>query len=245
MVFNVNQSALNKARQLDESVDQGLRSYMLKVYNYMAAALGLTGLVAWATSQSPVMLSMLYNADGSMSILGWIIMFAPLGFIFFLGARINKMTFKGAQLAFWCFAAVMGLSLSWIFLAFTAQSITQVFFITSATFLAMSLYGYTTKRNLSGLGSFLFMGLIGIIIASIVNIFMQSSMLQFAISVIGVLVFTGLTAYDTQRIKAMYVYIANSGAAEKGKAAIMAALSLYLDFINLFIMLLQLLGQRR
>jgi FtsH-binding integral membrane protein len=170
-------------------------------------------------------------------------MLAPLAFVFFLSFRIEKMSVGAAQLTFWLFAAVMGVSLSSIFLVFTGQSIAQIFFITAATFGALSLWGYTTKRDISAWGSFLFMGLIGIILASIVNIFLQSSGLQFAISVIGVLVFAGLTAYDTQRIKDGYFMVAGNAEA-MGRSAIMGALALYLDFINMFMMLLNLFGNR-
>lgn len=170
-------------------------------------------------------------------------MLAPLGFVFFLSFRIQKMSLTAAQATFWLFAGVMGLSLSSIFLVYTGESITTTFFVTAAAFGSLSLYGYTTKRDLTGMGSFLFMGLIGIIIAMVVNIFLASSALQFAISVIGVLVFAGLTAYDTQRIKGMY-YEGDSVAAS-GKKAVMGALSLYLDFINMFMFLLQFLGSQR
>jgi uncharacterized protein len=231
-------------------IDQGLRSYFLKVYNYMASALILTGLVAFFASQAAV----IQTADGVSltqfgnalfnSPLKWIVMLAPLGMVMFLSIRVNKMSEQAAQVSFWVFAALMGLSLASIFLVFTGTSIARVFFITAGTFGAMSLYGYTTKRDLTGMGSFLMMGAIGLMIASIVNIFLGSSMLQMVISVVGVLVFTGLTAYDTQRIKSVYYQVVGNGEA-LGKAAIMGALSLYLDFINLFIMLLQLVGERR
>ena len=170
-------------------------------------------------------------------------MLAPLGFVFYLSARVHKMSLSSAQITFWIFSAIMGLSLASIFIVYTQASIARVFFISSGTFAAMSLYGYTTKKDLTKLGGFLFMGLIGIIIASLVNLFFQSSAVHFAISVIGVLVFVGLTAYDTQRIKEMY-YAGDSESA-RGKKALMGALRLYLDFINLFIMLLRLFGQRR
>jgi FtsH-binding integral membrane protein len=229
------------------AVDEGLRAYMLGVYNYMAAGIALTGVVAYLTNQL---------AGGSLetltplgqalyfSPLKWVVMLAPLGFVLFLSFRLQQMSVGAAQIAFWSFAAVMGISLSWIFLAFTGQSITQVFFVTAASFGALSLWGYTTKRDISGWGSFLFMGLIGIILASLVNFFLQSSGLQFAISVIGVLVFAGLTAYDTQRIKDGYLMIRHD-ATMVAKSAIMGALNLYLDFINMFIMLLQLFGSSR
>ncbi|TCT11848.1 hypothetical protein EDC22_103161 [Tepidamorphus gemmatus] len=225
--------------------DEGLRAYMLQVYNYMAIGLAVTGLVAFGA------FSMAIDATGQLTAFGeaiyvsalkWVIIFAPLAMVFLLSARIGSMSQSGAQMAFWVFAALMGLSLSSIFLVFTGTSIARVFFITAASFGALSLYGYTTKKDLSGWGSFLFMGLIGIIIASIVNLFIGSSALQFAVSVIGVLVFAGLTAYDTQQIKEMYD--ANDDGTVSGRKAIMGALRLYLDFINLFVMLLQLFGNR-
>ena len=219
-------------------IDVGLRAYMLKVYNYMGSGLLLTGIVASATYSTPA----LYNAIFG-TWLAWVVILAPLALVFFLSARIDRMSASAAQTSFWVFAVLMGLSLSTLFAAYTGVSIARVFFITAATFGAMSLYGYTTKRDLSGFGSFLFMGLIGVVIASLVNLFLQSSALQFAISVIGVLVFVGLTAYDTQRIKE--VYIESDSDETMGKKAIMGALRLYLDFINLFIMLLHLFGQRR
>jgi uncharacterized protein len=221
-----------------ERIDEGLRSYMLQVYNYMGLGLAITGAVAFLVAATPALYEPIFTTP-----LKWVVMLAPLGFVFFLGARINNMSVSAAQLTFWAFAAVMGLSMASIFLVFTGASIARVFFITAGMFGAMSLYGYTTKRDLSGWGSFLFMGLIGIIIAALVNIFLQSAALQFAVSVIGVLVFTGLTAYDTQRIKEMY-YELDAGEVATRKA-IMGALSLYLSFINLFMMLLQLFGTQR
>ena len=225
-------------------VDEGLRSFLLRVYNYMAIGLAVTGVAAFGTAAMAVSNGQLTSFGYALyaSPLKWVVMLAPLGFVFFLSARINSMSVSAAQLTFWAFAALMGLSLSSIFLVFTGESIARVFFLTAATFGAMSLYGYTTKRDLSGMGSFLFMGLIGIILASIVNIFIGSSAIQFAVSVIGVLIFTGLTAYDTQQIKEMY-YVGDDGTVA-GRKAISGALRLYLDFINLFMMLLQLLGQR-
>lgn len=223
-----------------ERLDEGLRAYMLQVYNYMAMALVITGLTAFLTSQSDAMMQVIFGTP-----LKWVVMLAPLGFVFFFAAKLQSMSANTAQIVFWAFATLMGLSLASIFIVFTGESIARVFFITAATFGAMSLYGYTTKRDLSKFGSFLFMGLIGIIIASLVNIFIGSSALQFAISVIGVLVFVGLTAYDTQAIKEEYVgglEYADGGAQTKG--AIGGALRLYLDFINLFMMLLQLFGNR-
>ena len=219
--------------------DAGLRSYMLKVYNLMGLALLLTGGVAFLASQSTAYVNTVYGSP-----LQWVIMFAPLGIVFFLSARLHKLSTQAAQLWFWAFATVMGLSLSYIFLAYTGTSIARGFFITAATFGSMSLYGYTTKKDLSAWGKFLFMGVIGIIIAAVVNIFMQSSALQFAISVVTVLVFSGLTAYDTQKIKQEYYrYAGNLEIASK--MAIMGALSLYIDFINIFVSMMHLFGEER
>ncbi len=220
-------------------IDVGLRDYMLRIYNYMASGLALTGIVAYVFASSGLYLSL------ARTPLIYLVMLAPFGFVLALSFGINRMQASTAQALFWLFSAVMGLSLASVFLLYTGASIARVFFITAGTFGAMSLYGYTTQRDLSQFGSFLMMGLIGIIIASVVNIFLASSALQFAISVIGVLVFVGLTAWDTQRIKEMYFEIDHSDGQIAGKTAIMGALSLYLDFINLFMMLLQLLGVRR
>ena len=217
-------------------VDEGLRKYMLRVYNYMGSGLALTGIVAYVVAHTGLY-QVLYGSG-----IGFIVMFAPLGIVFFMGAKIKTMKPSTAQTLFWVFSVLMGASLSYVFLTYTATSIVRVFFITAATFGAMSLYGYTTKRSLARWGSFLFMGLIGIIIAMVVNIFMQSEFLYYAISVIGVLVFTGLTAYDTQRIK--QTYLESDGQAVMTKKAIMGALSLYLNFINLFMLLLALFGGR-
>ncbi|MAA98512.1 MAG: hypothetical protein CMN87_15190 [Stappia sp.] len=228
--------------------DEGLRAYMLGVYNYMAIGLAITGAMALATFYMAVEQTaggMALTAFGQaiyMSPLKWVVMLAPLAAVFFLSFKIQSMSASAAQMTFWVYAAIMGVSLSSIFLVFTGESITRVFFITAASFGALSLYGYTTKKDLSGWGSFLFMGLIGIIIASLVNMFIGSSAIQFAVSVIGVLVFAGLTAYDTQQIKEMYFEGDSSEVA--AKKSIMGALRLYLDFINLFIMLLQLFGNR-
>jgi len=221
-----------------ERIDEGLRSYMLAIYNYMGLGLAITGLTAFVVATSPPLMAVIFGTP-----LKWVVMLAPLAFVFFLSARVSRMSVSAAQLAFWAFAIVMGLSMASIFLVFTGTSIARVFFITAATFGAVSLYGYTTKRDLSQFGSFLIMGLIGIVIASLVNLFLGSSALQFAISVIGVLVFTGLTAWDTQRLKEEYVESATGELV--AKQAIMGALSLYLNFINLFMMLLQLFGQNR
>jgi uncharacterized protein len=218
-------------------IDQGLRSYMLRVYNYMTGALALTGGIAYLVAASGL-IERIYGTP-----LYWVAVIAPLGFVLVLSFGIQKMSLSAAQATFWGYAAVMGLSMASIFLIYTGASIAQVFFITSATFLTMSLWGYTTKKDLSGFGHFLMMGLIGIIIAMLVNFFLRSPALYFAISAIGVLVFTGLTAWDTQRIKEMYW---DGDSAEiAGKKSIMGALALYLDFVNLFLMLMQLMGNRR
>ncbi len=237
-------------------IDEGLRSYMLTVYNYMAIALGLSGLAAiggymmavtadpsGAVAQLP---NGMYLTSFGMTLfnspLKWVLILAPLGMVFFLSFRIHKMSVGAAQATFWIYSALVGLSLSSLFLVYAHGSIAQVFFITAAAFGALSLFGYTTKKDLSGWGSFLFMGLIGIIIAMLVNIFLGSPALMFAISVIGVLVFAGLTAYDTQQIKEMY-YVGDDGTVA-GRKAIMGALRLYLDFLNMFLFLLQLFGSR-
>ena len=229
---------MTRAQAAAAEIDVGLRQYMLQVYNYMASGVALTGIVAYVVANTPALFGAIFGTP-----LMWVVMLAPLGFIIFLNVKIASMSFAKAQFVFWLFAAVMGMSLSMIFVVYTGESITRVFFITAGTFGAMSLYGYTTKKDLSGWGSFLFMGLIGIIIASLVNLFMQSSALQFAISVIGVLVFVGLTAYDTQKIKE--IYLVSDSDEVQGKKAIMGAVALYLDFINLMMMLLRLFGTRR
>ena len=218
-------------------IDEGLRAYMQRVYSYMAGGLALTGIVAYAAAASGF-----YQSIAGTPLI-WIVMLAPLGFVLALSFGIQRMSAGTAMLLFWLYAAVMGLSLGGIFLVYTGTSIARVFFITAATYGAMSLYGYTTKTDLSGFGSFLLMGLIGIVIASLVNLFIGSNTLQFVISIIGVIVFVGLTAYDTQRIKEMYLESDTAEVADK--KAVLGALALYLDFINLFMMLLQLFGQRR
>ncbi|WP_128514239.1 Bax inhibitor-1/YccA family protein [Tabrizicola thermarum] len=227
-------------------IDEGLRAHMNKVYGLMSVAMLVTAGVAWAVGSSEQLFSILRNpATGSMTILGWIAMFLPLGMVFAFGALINRMSVAAAQLFFYAFAAAMGLSLAWIFQVFTGVSIAQTFLITAISFAGLSLYGYTTKRDLSAMGTFLMMGLIGLIVAMIVNLFLASSALAFAISVIGVLIFAGLTAFDTQRIKNDYIQHAVAMDQEwLGKSAIMGALTLYLDFINLFMFLLQFLGNR-
>jgi FtsH-binding integral membrane protein len=227
-------------------IDEGLRAHMNKVYGLMSVAMVVTAGVAWAVGSSEQLFSILRNpATGSMTILGWIAMFLPLGMVFAFGALINRMSAAAAQLFFYAFAAAMGLSLAWIFQVFTGVSIAQTFLITAIAFAGLSLYGYVTKRDLSAMGTFLMMGLIGLLVAMVVNIFLASSALAFAISVIGVLIFAGLTAYDTQNIKNTYIQHAQAMDQEwLGKAAIMGALNLYLDFINLFMFLLQFFGNR-
>jgi hypothetical protein len=240
------------------TVDAGLRAYMLRIYNYMSIGLAITGLaalgvymvaVADGSSADAIRIGKLYLTPVGYQIyvgpLKWLFMLAPLAMVFAISAGINKLKPATTQLLFWVFSALMGISLSSIFLVFTHTSIVRVFFITAASFGALSLYGYTTRRDMTGMGSFLIMGLFGIIIASVVNIFIASSALQFVVSVVGVLVFAGLTAWDTQRLKNDYIYgYASQGGDVAERAAISGALSLYLNFINLFTLLLQLLGQR-
>jgi FtsH-binding integral membrane protein len=243
------------------AVDQGLRAYMLSIYNYMAIGVAITGVAAYLFFAMSVTQAGAPDAvariGGGLALtefgrllyvspLKYVIMIAPIGLVFLLGFKVQNMAVTTAQALFWLYAALVGVSLATIGMIYTGQSIARTFFITAATFGALSLYGYTTKRSLTGMGSFLMMGLFGIIIASLVNVFFASSALQFAISVVGVLVFAGLTAYDTQRLKDEYVYgVAGADEATAGRAAVMGALTLYLDFINLFVMLMQLLGQRR
>jgi len=221
-------------------IDVGLRAYMLRIYNYMASALALTGIVAYvaAAGGRDSFIAHIYNTP-----LMWVVILAPLGLVMLMSFGINRLSVAASQGIFWLYAALMGLSMSTIFLVYTGTSIARVFFITAGTFAAMSLYGYTTRRDLSQFGSLLFMGLIGVVIASLVNMFLHSPAMQFAISVIGVLVFVGLTAYDTQSIKEMY--FEGDGYEMAGKKAVMGALRLYLDFVNLFMLLTQLMGVRR
>jgi hypothetical protein len=227
-------------------IDEGLRSHMNKVYGTMSVGTLVTFAVAWAVGSSPTLLSAFRDpVTLSPNLLGWIVMFAPLIMVFTMGSMVNRLSTAGLQLFFYAFAAIMGLSLSWIFVAFTGMSIAQVFLVTSIAFAGLSLWGYSTKKDISGWGSFLIMGVIGLIAAMIINIFLKSPALYFAVSAIGVLIFAGLTAYDTQKIKNDYLNLRGSQGEEfLGKAAIMGALSLYLDFINMFMMLLSLFGQR-
>jgi FtsH-binding integral membrane protein len=218
--------------------DAGLRSYMLSVYNYMASGVLLTGIVALLFARSDAAQAILFGPG----ILKYVIMFAPLAFVMVLSFGINRLSTSTAQLLFWAFATVMGLSMASIFFVFTGASIAQTFFATAAAFMGLSLYGYTTKRDLSAFGTFLVMGVVGLLVAMLINMFVQSSAMQLVISFIGVLLFAGLTAYDTQRIKSLYFQVAGSDMV--GKTVIMGALSLYLDFVNMFTFLLQFMGSR-
>jgi FtsH-binding integral membrane protein len=258
--FDRNATAVQYGRPLTRAeaavIDEGLRAYMLRVYNYMVIGLAITGFAALgiymlsvttdpALAVAKVRSIMLTNVGYALFVspLKWAVILAPLALVFFLAFRIQNMRPATAQITFWIYAALVGVSLASIFMIYTHTSITRVFFITAATFGALSLWGYTTQRDISGWGSFLFMGLVGIIIASLVNIFLASSMLQWIVSAVGVLVFAGLTAYDTQRLKTEYMYGAMEGEVLE-RSAIMGALTLYLDFLNLFTMLLHLLGGR-
>jgi hypothetical protein len=227
-------------------IDQGLRSYMLGVYNYMGTGLVVTAAFAYLFARTPALLEYVYQVGPNgfrPTGLGWVAMFAPLGLMMYISFGIQRISAGTAQLLYWVFTALMGISLSYIGILYTGQSIAQTFVVCAATFLGMSLYGYTTKRDLTAIGSFLIMGVWGIILASVVNIFLGSGALNFAISVLGVLIFTGLTAYDTQKIKEMYV--ASDGHEIARKKSVMGAISLYLDFVNLFLFLLRIFGNRR
>jgi FtsH-binding integral membrane protein len=217
--------------------DEGLRQHMLRVYNYMGLGLVVTGLVAFIVGNTPALYVPIFSTP-----LKWVVMLAPLAFVLFFSFRMQTISASGAQTLFWAFCGVMGVSLASVFLVFTGASIARTFFIAAAMFGSMSLYGYTTKRDLSKFGSFLIMGLIGVIIASLVNLFVQSSALQFAVSVIGILVFVGLTAWDTQRIKEEYAE--SAGHESLQKMAVFGAFSLYLNFINIFMLLLNFTGER-
>ena len=258
--FDRNAGAAQYGRPLTRAeaavVDEGLRAYMLRIYNYMVLGLAITGFAAlgiYALSVTNDPALVVHTVRGiKLTALGyalfftplkWIVFLAPLALVFFLSFRIENMRPATAQITFWIYAALVGVSLASIFMVYTSSSITRVFFITAASFGALSLWGYTTQRDLTGMGSFLIMGLFGIIIASLVNVFVASTMLQWIVSVVGVLVFAGLTAYDTQRLKSEYIYGAMEGDVME-RSAIMGALSLYLDFLNLFTMLLSLLGNR-
>ncbi len=237
------------------AIDQGLQAYMSKVYALMAGAMVITGFVAYVvgmdykavfTGGEPLLMSPGLVQTMLTSPVVYIIMFAPLAFIFLFGAMVNRVSAGTAQMLFWAFGAVMGLSIAWIFAVFTSMSIAQTFFATAVAFGALSIWGYTTKKDLSGMGTFLLMGVIGLIVASVINIFLGSEPLAWAISIIGILIFAGLTAYDTQRIKNEYLHMrtAPGGEAYLEKGAIMGALSLYINFINMFMFLLQFMGDR-
>ena len=228
------------AGQRSALIDEGLRAHMNKVYGLMSVAMLITGAVAWGVGSNPQLVAAIFGSG-----LKWVVMLAPLAVVFAFGAMINKMSTATAQLVFLAYSALMGLSISFIFAAYTGVSVAQTFLVTAISFAGLSLYGYTTKRDLSAMGSFLMMGLIGLIVASLINLFIASSALNFAISVIGVLIFAGLTAYDTQNIKNTYLQLAASDHDFVGKAAILGALQLYLDFLNLFMFLLQFMGDRR
>jgi uncharacterized protein len=242
MAFDPNDVAARRwgtARTIDRAqIDEGLRQHMLGVYNYMASGLLLTGIVAFLVAASPTATALIFGTP-----LKWVAIFAPIALVFFFAARLHAMSYNTAQIVYWVYAALMGLSLASVFLVYTGASVARCFFISAGMFGAMSLYGYTTKKDLSGWGSFLFMGVIGLFIASLVNIFLGSTMLQWAISVIALLVFTGLTAYDTQAIKEEYLESDDRDTA--GKKSIFGALRLYLDFINIFMSLMSLFGDRR
>ncbi|CAO1653701.1 Bax inhibitor-1/YccA family protein [Parasphingorhabdus sp. NYA22] len=232
------QAPVGTAPQTEVAFDAGLRTYMLKVYNYMASGVLLTGIVAMLFASSGLAQDIMFGGGP----LKWVIMLSPLAIVFAMSFGQNKFSTFTLQAMFWGFAALMGMSMSTIFLVYTGASIAQTFFATAAAFLGLSLYGYTTKKDLSGWGSFLIMGVVGILVAMVINIFLQSTMMQLVISAIGVLIFAGLTAYDTQRIKSMYAYVA--GTDMVGKTVVLSALSLYLDFINMFQFLLYFMGGR-
>lgn len=260
------QSAVRRSGVASADIDAGLRAYLTKVYTLMGVAMVITGIVAYAFGNDLYAVLQVFRAGGDPALaqtavvpasvltalyfspLKWAVMFAPLIFVFAFAAMINKMSASTAQIVFWAFAAVMGVSISSIFAVYTGMSIATTFFVTAIAFLSLSLYGYTTKRDLSAMGTFLIMGVVGLIIASILNIWLQSSALQFAVSALGVLIFAGLTAYDTQRLKNEYLHYSQmgaAGAAYLAKGAIMGALSLYLNFLNMFMFLLQFLGAAR
>jgi len=239
-------SVFGRVGAVAATFDAGLRAYMIRIYNYMAIGLVLTGLTAWGVANTPALMGLFYTTTETgrvgLSGLGMVAVFAPLAFVFFLGMGINRMQASTARNLFFAYSVLMGISLSSVFFAYTSESIAHTFFITAGTFAATSLWGYTTRRDLTGMGHFMLMGLFGLVIASLVNIFFHSSAVQFATSVLGVVIFTGLTAWDTQKLKEMYSVQANGEAT--AKLAVMGALSLYMDFINLFLYLLRFLGRR-
>jgi FtsH-binding integral membrane protein len=224
--------------------DAGLRSYMLSVYNYMASGVLVTGIIALGFANSSLINLIVNPATGQATPLFWIALFAPLALVFALGFGINRMSARTAQTLFWVYAALIGVQFSSLFLVYTGVSIAQTFFAVAAAFAGLSLYGYTTKRDLSGMGSFLIMGVVGIFVALLINLFLRSPVFDLAISAIGVLVFAGLVAYDTQKIKSLYFQVAGHGEA-MAKTAVIGALNLYIDFINMFLFLLRFMGDRR
>lgn len=237
--FVNNKASFASAATSSTSYDVGLRDYMVKVYNFMAIALVISGLTAFLVSSSPALMAAIFGTP-----LAWVVMFAPLAFVFFFGYKLNSISAESAKNYLWIFAGLMGVSISTIFISYTGTSIARVFFISATTFGVTALYGYTTKKDLTSMGSFMIMGLIGLLIASLFNIFLQSSALQFATSILGMIIFIGLTAYDSQRIKQMY-YHASGNAAVSSKMAVVGALSLYMDFINLFMTMLSFFGDRK
>ena len=247
MAFDTQRNTWARSQAEGAVIDGGLRQYMLRVYNYMASGLALTGIAAYLVDHTPQLFFLFYQigpgAQVTPTAIGWIVMFAPIGLVLLLSMGVNRLSAQAAQGVFWAYAALMGVSLSSIFAVYTGTSITRVFFITAASFSGLSLWGYTTRRNLDAFGSFLVMGLWGLVVASLVNIFLASSMMNFVTSVLGVLIFAGLTAYDTQKIKEMYWE--GDGSETASKKAIMGALTLYLDFINMFMLLLRFFGDRR
>lgn len=234
--YNTTQSTIG-AR--GAAIDEGLRTHMNKVYGLMSVGLAVTGIVAYLIGSNPALIATIFGTP-----LKWVAMFAPLVVVMVFSATIHKMSESTAQAVFYGYAALMGLSISFIFAVYTGVSVAQTFFVTAIAFSSLSIYGYTTKRSLSAMGGFLLMGVVGLIVASIVNMFLQSGGLSFAISVLGVLIFAGLTAYDTQKIKNEYLEMVHSGSDFMGKAAILGALTLYLDFLNLFMFLLRFMGNR-
>lgn len=234
-----NKSSFASSASRSHNYDSALRTYMVKVYNFMAMALGISGAVAFITANTPALMNVIFGTP-----LAWVVALAPLGFVIFFSVKLNSLSAQTAKNYLWIYSALMGLSLSSLLIMYTGASVARVFFITASVFGAMSLYGYTTKKDLTGFGSFLIMGLIGLLIASLVNIFLKSSAMEFALSILGTLIFIGLTAYDTQRIKQTYYHFAGNQELVN-KMAVVGALSLYMDFINLFIHLLRFFGERR
>lgn len=239
MLNFTNNNSFSRVAASDSSYDIGLREYMIKVYNFMAIALGISGFVAFLTASSPALMNALFGTP-----LAYVVMFAPLIFVFVLGYKIPTISPEKARVYLWVFAGLMGLSMSSIFTIYTGTSIARVFFISATTFGLTALYGYTTKKDLTSMGSFMVMGLIGLLIASLFNVFLQSSALHFVTSILGLIIFIGLTAYDSQRIKHMY-YHASGNSEAIAKMAVIGALNLYMDFINMFMFMINLFGDRR